>query len=243
MSNFKIDIKSPCSENFKKFPKTETGGFCSSCNKNVIDFTKMNHYEIKNTLDIEKNICGRFHDFQLGTYNTNKTISTSKSHWKAALIAIGFTSLFASKKLVAQDQYNGRMGKVKLEYQNSDSKNNCNQLIKNEITTIQGIVTLEDYENEPAPGVAIIIKGTDQGTVTDFDGYYSIDIKLGDTLLFQYLGYETKEITIDEKFIKNKLNINLKLDIEMQSFIVGEVEVNQLYSSKKSLWQRFKNLF
>ena len=44
--NFSISIKSPCQENFESFEPTQKGGFCDSCQKEVIDFTKMSSQEI-----------------------------------------------------------------------------------------------------------------------------------------------------------------------------------------------------
>ena len=61
--------------------------------------------------------------------------------------------------------------------------------------TLNGVVTIEAYQ-EPAVGVTILIKGTDTGTVTDFDGNYSIDVSSGDILEFSYLGFKTETIII-----------------------------------------------
>ena len=46
------------------------------------------------------------------------------------------------------------------------------------------------------PGVSILIKGTTQGSETDFDGKYTISTKVGDVLVFRYLGYKTAERTV-----------------------------------------------
>ena len=46
------------------------------------------------------------------------------------------------------------------------------------------------------PGVSVIIKGTTTGSETDFDGKYTIKAKVGDVLVFSYLGYKTVERTI-----------------------------------------------
>ena len=53
-----------------------------------------------------------------------------------------------------------------------------------------------DKNNEPLIGVNILIKNTANGTVTDFDGSYSIPARTGDTLIFSYTGFETKEIGV-----------------------------------------------
>ena len=41
-----LDITTPCSENFNQFTPTPKGGFCNSCTKEVVDFTKMNANQI-----------------------------------------------------------------------------------------------------------------------------------------------------------------------------------------------------
>ena len=59
---------------------------------------------------------------------------------------------------------------------------------------VQGTVT--DNTGEPLPGVNILIKGTQKGTTTDFDGKYKIKAPTGSTLVFSYLGFKPKEITV-----------------------------------------------
>ena len=47
----------------------------------------------------------------------------------------------------------------------------------------------------PLPGVNILIKGTTSGTVTDFDGKFNLSgVNMNDTILFSFLGFQTKEI-------------------------------------------------
>lgn len=57
--------------------------------------------------------------------------------------------------------------------------------------TISGIIT--DEISQPLPGVNVLIKGTTNGTQTDFDGKYAINVKVGETLVYNYLGYTTVE--------------------------------------------------
>ncbi|MEZ4857987.1 MAG: von Willebrand factor type A domain-containing protein [Flavobacteriaceae bacterium] len=57
--------------------------------------------------------------------------------------------------------------------------------------TVKGIIT--DDLNIPLPGVNITEKGTTNGTQTDFDGRYEIATQIGATLVFSYVGYQTKE--------------------------------------------------
>src|SRR5690606_37467696 len=60
---------------------------------------------------------------------------------------------------------------------------------------IEGVVT--DPSGEPLIGVNIQVKGTTRGTTTDFDGMYSIEAELQDTLLFSYVGYNRLEIPVN----------------------------------------------
>ena len=52
--------------------------------------------------------------------------------------------------------------------------------------------TVVDAEtNEPLPGATVVIKGTQNGTTTDFDGLFSISgASIGDTLVITYIGFE-----------------------------------------------------
>lgn len=51
--------------------------------------------------------------------------------------------------------------------------------------------------NESLPGVNIIIKGTNKGTVTDVDGTYKISVSPGSVLIYSFLGYKTQEVKIE----------------------------------------------
>ena len=61
------------------------------------------------------------------------------------------------------------------------------------VRKLTGVVS--DYVG-PLPYVNVIIKGTTVGTHTDFDGLYEIDVKPGQTLIFSFVGFETKEVLI-----------------------------------------------
>ena len=56
---------------------------------------------------------------------------------------------------------------------------------------IQGIVT---DGNEPIIGASVMVKGKNQGAVTDMDGHFSIDVPPGTELVISYLGYQPKTV-------------------------------------------------
>ena len=62
--------------------------------------------------------------------------------------------------------------------------------------TVSG--TIQDENNVPLPGVNILIKGTTQGTQSDFDGNFSIQAENGDVLIFSYVGTKTIERIVSE---------------------------------------------
>ena len=71
---------------------------------------------------------------------------------------------------------------------------------------------VEDGTDYPLLGASIVLKGTTNGAVSDFDGNFNIkNIPLNGVLVFSYLGYTTKEVTITSG---NSLNIKLETDSE-----------------------------
>ena len=64
--------------------------------------------------------------------------------------------------------------------------------------TVTGVVV--DESGEPLIGVSIQVKGTTNGTITDFDGNFTVDnVKSSDVLVFSYIGYSNQEITVGKQ--------------------------------------------
>lgn len=59
--------------------------------------------------------------------------------------------------------------------------------------------TVTDPNGIPLPGVTVVIVGTSNGAITNFDGNFSINAKEGDVLEFSYVGMETKRKNVGEK--------------------------------------------
>lgn len=56
--------------------------------------------------------------------------------------------------------------------------------------------TVKDETGAPLPGAAILVKGTTNGTITDLEGRFSIDVPSDAILVISYLGYNPKEISV-----------------------------------------------
>ena len=67
-------------------------------------------------------------------------------------------------------------------------------------TTIEGVVN--DTKGLPLPGANVIIKGTKNGVLTDLDGVFKINGKIGDVLIISSLGFDKKEVKIKGNSIK-----------------------------------------
>ncbi|MEO9892525.1 TonB-dependent receptor [Aurantibacter sp.] len=74
-------------------------------------------------------------------------------------------------------------------------------------STVTGVVNDED--GIPLPGASVVVKGTNQGAVTDFDGNYSISVASDAILVFSYIGYKTVEIAVGGN---STVNANLAID-------------------------------
>ncbi|WP_111308192.1 SusC/RagA family TonB-linked outer membrane protein [Confluentibacter sediminis] len=78
--------------------------------------------------------------------------------------------------------------------------------------------TVKDDSGIPMLGVNVIVKGTSTGTNTDFDGNYSLNVSGNNAVLvFSYLGYITKEMTVGAQSV---INIALDQDVAALSEVV-----------------------
>ncbi|WP_205195557.1 TonB-dependent receptor [Chitinophaga sp. Cy-1792] len=91
---------------------------------------------------------------------------------------------------------------------------------------IHGRVT--DSTGLALPGVSIHIKGTSKGVITNVDGTYSINANPGDVLVFSFIGYDQKEVTVQQG---NTVNVTLSAS----TGTLKEVVVNVGYGSTKKV--------
>ncbi len=90
------------------------------------------------------------------------------------------------------------------------------------LTWAQGTITVSgqvtDQQNEPLIGVTVLIDGQQAGgTVTDFDGNYTIKAPAKATLKFSYIGYADQRVPVGGK---NVINVKMKEDAELLQEVV-----------------------
>lgn len=100
----------------------------------------------------------------------------------------------------------------------------CTQAIAQQI--VQGKVT--DDTSQPLIGVSVAVKGTHKGTNTDADGKYSIAAESNSTLVFNYVGYKTKQVVV-----LNQTTVNVVLNEDTQA--LDEVVVTGVFDKRTKM--------
>ena len=84
--------------------------------------------------------------------------------------------------------------------------------------------TVVDENGVPLGGASLVKKGTSTGTTTDFDGNFSIDASMGETLVVSYIGYASKEVTINAAV----MNITLISGVQLaEAIVIGSRNPNR----------------
>lgn len=216
-----ISIPNPCHENWDNMLPNQKGRHCNSCQKTVVDFTTKTDESIVKYFLEHQNICGRFKDQQL-----NRPVVLSRksknNYWSfIASGLLGFLSLVPQEtnaqtpiKTVQNDTIKTPLVKGKIAKSVLNTK------------TISGVVL--DDQGLPLPAATILVKGTANGTSTDFDGNYTLNVKKGDTIVVSYVGYSNKEIKVNNT--NNFYNFKLEPDNVLgELVVVGMVNNNNTY--------------
>ncbi|WP_218732953.1 SusC/RagA family TonB-linked outer membrane protein [Polaribacter sp. HaHaR_3_91] len=85
--------------------------------------------------------------------------------------------------------------------------------------------TVVDKIDTPLPGVTIVIKGSNKGTSTDFNGNYNISVAKGKTLVFSSIGFQKKEVIVN--------STTAKIVLEEDTSVLGEVVITAEFGLKR----------
>ncbi len=95
---------------------------------------------------------------------------------------------------------------ILVEKVNSSRGTYSSQFKQQQQQAVSGKVT--DKDGMPLPGVSIVVKGTTQGTVTNFDGEYTLtNVPENTTLQFSFVGMKTQEVVVNDQ---TKINVTLE---------------------------------
>lgn len=229
-TKIKINIPTPCHENWLAMTKVEKGRFCSSCQKKVYDFTNATDTQIIATIDDNDNLCGRFLKSQL-----NRTIekpNQKRKKWLALATLTGFLSLATQEAFSQGEPVKIVQTDTNVNFNKINSSNNLDPIIIGSINDSYG----------PLAHASIFIKNKQHFATSDFNGNFSIKAKLGDTLVVNYIGYKTYEEVIIQN--KNEYKIILEEDmiIEDETIVVaGGAFVKRSFFGR--IFHKIGNLF
>ena len=125
------------------------------------------------------------------------------------LLFVSNVSSYSQNTKITLDQNDVSINSVLKDINNKNKSSNPSEVdLLITKTNSQQIITgvVIDKNGTPIPGVNVIIKGTTQGTSTDFDGNYQITVNTGDILVFSNIGFVTQEITYS-----NQTSVNVTL--------------------------------
>jgi hypothetical protein len=232
-----VSINSPCAENWNSFTPATEGRFCQNCQKTVADLTKLSDRELLEYLQSRTTpTCARMRHDQLRSYVLPgpATVKPGFGLFKAALTSLllllfdrqGYAQVNDSDKIEVVETSSNKIGEV--------------ALTQDVWVAVSGKVI--DETGFPMPGISIVLQGTTIGTSTDELGVFTFPerVRAGQTLLFSFIGYDTKEYKV-------KRNTSDQVEIEMTMdgiTLMGKLAIDQPYTVEtKSLWSKIKSIF
>jgi TonB-linked SusC/RagA family outer membrane protein len=89
--------------------------------------------------------------------------------------------------------------------------------VKEVVQTIEVVGTVTSDDGEPLPGVNVLVKNTNYGTVTDINGKYTIEAEDDAVLVFSFIGYSAQEVPINGRSV---IDVTLHADITQLTEVV-----------------------
>lgn len=231
--SFQLNIDNPCHEQWESFIPTASGGFCASCQKNVIDFSQMSESQLvaffRDRLNSSQNLCGRFREDQLRkNYNIEEwfpawSIQNNEVQYEIPVAVINQKKYKQAIRLplVRHIQVVRNMAAAVLTFLCIEEGIGQSRVVAGQVIDAEG--------KDVLPGVSISIKGTKRGTVSDANGNYKIEASDNDILVFSSIGYkEVKEKIVEVKDL-------VKMEIDSEGVTLGEVAVTGYSCSIKRM--------
>jgi hypothetical protein len=236
-----LSVPQPCSQKWAAFEKTPEGGYCASCCKVVVDLSLKSDEEIlKFFTHRPAATCARLRPDQLKTYTP--LVPQSKVKPGLALLKAGFVSLLLfviDKQAHSQNKVGETVITMHRQPESAQEKHTTNRAEH----TIRGLVKSED-DSSALPGVNVLLKGTEIGTVTYADGRFELNaaVRAGDLLIFSFIGFRSKEYVVP-KWPMGNLEIVMTLDMD----VMGEVAIGGVYQTQpsrvKQIWTKLTKWF
>ncbi len=217
-TNFQINIQNPCHEAWEDFEPTPEGGFCASCQANVINFSDMTESQLvayfRDLSSENQHLCGRFRDDQLQkNYRIEEwfptfSITDKIIHYEIPLSQFTDHKTQISLPLIQRMHVVRNMTVAILTFAMIEQGYGQQKQLSGQI--------IDATDGSPLHGVSVMVKGTKRGITSDINGHYQISVNEQDTLVFSYVSFEHKTLIAKEVVPI----INMKIDTEMLEEIV-----------------------
>jgi hypothetical protein len=230
---FQLDINDPCSENWDEMTSTGCGRFCNSCQKQVVDFTKMDDQQLalffqKNTA----NVCGRLRQDQLGK---DLVVPRKQIPWFRYLLKMiipamlfsnkGYTQGAVRKVLPRTLQTPVDITRIKTMPDDTISKR-----------TITGRVV--DLDGNGIEAASVILQGTGTGAITTKDGFFRLTTTSNDRVFrleVSMIGYTSIQVQYSANEAGKEILIPLAMkvpEIMYVGFIAPKIVEKEKVSKK-----------
>ena len=228
MSNkLQISIPTPCHENWHNMTVADKGRFCAWCQKSVIDFTQSSDRLIAETFKKEGDVCGRFLRSQL---EREFVVPKEKNTlWMAASAAVVAFLGLGNGKVFAQTV---KTETVQIE---KDKATNSTDSIGGK-RVITG--TVVDETGIEIPGVNVKNLNSKEVIQTDFDGNFSIEVRINDAIELLFIGFENANLYVDDR---NYYPVMMKKSSLDEVIYVGGANYMEAYPKRLTFFGRVFN--
>ena len=223
-----------CNQDWSKMTPAKGGRICGSCEKLIVDFRKKSWKEIETKQSANNNsLCGLYDQKQLDHWG--KEVPKSNSCSKILLYTSMILSMNAATSEL-QGKTNIPLLKSEIIQTDQQAEQVQNKQHSNSLITITGKI-IDEVSKEPLIGVTVQLKDAAIGTITNVEGNFTLkDINQKNiTLLISYVGYEAKEIVLDESQL-NQQNLTLG-----EIILTPGVQMTYFSITRQTPWQRFKS--
>jgi CarboxypepD_reg-like domain len=227
MQNFQLNIQNPCHEAWEDFRPTPEGGFCASCQKNVIDFSEMTESQLvayfRDLSTDNQHLCGRFRndqlqkDYRIEEWFPTFSVTDKMVHYEIPISQFRDTKTTISLPLIRRMKIVRNMTVALLTFAIIEQGFGQQKQLSGQV--------VDASDGSPLPGVSIVIKGTTKGVASDVNGEYQITVNEQDTLVFSSIGFERKTMVAKGAFPV--------LNMQMEYQMMGEVVVTGYHTKGK----------
>ena len=237
-----------CDQEWEAMSAIPGGRLCQQCDKRIVDFTGMSNADVARIhLESDAPVCGMYRDDQL---RKPQRPMVSEIGWRAHPAVLSLVSMLlvepALNPAQAQTPATEQAELPHVDGVVRDHENVAVAPAPTDTLIIRGRVLEQvDDHDEPAPLVAVFVKGTALGTTTDFDGNFFLDVtELADStdsvvLVLSYIGYPRMEQLVP---LRDPEEVVFRVTSEDMSIIAYAVEYKKPPLHKR-IWRGIKRPF